>query len=559
MNRLATVRRCVAALLTLAGIAGAQDQARLEHRVDSLFAAQAQGLNPGVAVVVVRDGKVLLHKGYGYASLENRVPITPTTVFDVASVSKQFTGLAVAMLIQDGRIKLTDDIHKYIPELGDLGHTVTIDNLLHHTSGIRDWPGTLSVAGWRYDDVISFDQILHFAYGQRSTNFVPGAEYTYSNTGFNLLAETVQRVTGQPFRVWTDDHLFGPLGMTDSHFRDDHTRVIPNRASGYTRGPGGTYQAVANNLTALGSSSLFSTVDDLAKWVMNFDDAKVGGAAAMAMTRTRGVLNDGSAIPYAFGIVNGDYRGQPNVNHSGGWAGFSTFVLHFPKQRFGVVVLANAANINAGRAAYDLADMYLDSELAPRATVAQSGVTKGPAVSVAPATLDRYAGVYRLGPGAYTRVRRNGGTLESQATHEGAAPMTPRSDTTFWVDGYNAPMIFQRNGADGRVQLVYRGVRSPRLDESTAFSASQLVQFAGLYESDELQTRYRVEVKDGALVMRHPRHGTIALTWLWGNDFGGASSFMRSVEFQRDGAGKVTGFAVNVDERSRNIQFAKRE
>ena len=152
------------------------------------------------------------------------------------------------------------------------------------------------------DDVISFEQILTMAFHQRSLNFVPGAEYAYSNTGYNLLAEVVKRVTGQSFREWTDAHLFRPLGMVNTHFRDDHTVVIPNRAFGYARAADGRYASVTNNLTALGSSSLVSTVDDLAKWVMNFDDPKVGGGAAMARTRTRGVLNDGSTIPYAFGI-----------------------------------------------------------------------------------------------------------------------------------------------------------------------------------------------------------------------------------------------------------------
>src|SRR5687767_15772612 len=174
-------------------------------RVDSLFAEYTRGLRPGLAVAVVRDGRVVLAKGYGYANLEHRVPITPTTVFDVASVSKQFAGLAVAMLVTEGRVKLTDDIRKYLPELGDVGHPVTIDHLLHHTSGYRDWPGTLSLAGWRFDDVISFDQILRMAHNQRTLNFVPGAEYTYSNTGYNLLTEMVNRVSGKSFRQFTDE------------------------------------------------------------------------------------------------------------------------------------------------------------------------------------------------------------------------------------------------------------------------------------------------------------------------------------------------------------------
>jgi len=275
------------------------------RRVDALFARFNERPSPGLAVAVVRDGKLLLSTGYGLANLEDRVPITSSTVFDIASVSKQFAGLAVAMLVEQGKVRLTDDIRKYIPELPDMGQTITVDHLLHHTSGLRDWPGTLGVAGWRMDDVISFDQILTMAYHQTTLNFKPGDEYTYSNTGYNLLAEMVARVTGQSFRAWTDAHLFKPLGMTSSVFRDDHTLVIPHRARGYARQPDSTFRQTPNNLMALGSSSLFSTVDDLAKWVMNFDDPVVGGRNAMAMTRTRGMLNNGSRIPYAFGISHG--------------------------------------------------------------------------------------------------------------------------------------------------------------------------------------------------------------------------------------------------------------
>lgn len=544
------------ALLALGAPAAAQDAAARERRVDSLFAEHTRTASPGVAVAVVRDGAVLLRRGYGLASLEHRVPITPTTVFDVASVSKQFTGLAVAMLVEQGKIRLADDVHAYIPELGDLGHPITIDHLLHHTSGIRDWPGTLALAGWRFDDVIAFDQILAMAYRQRTLNFVPGAEYTYSNTGYNLLAEVVARVTGQSFRAWTDAHLFRPLGMADSHFRDDHTEVIRDRASGYARAPDGSYRSTPDNLVALGSSSLFSTVDDLARWVANFDDPTVGGRGPMTLARTRGVLNDGSAIPYAFGISHGEYRGAPTLSHSGGWASFSTFVLHFPRQRLGVVVLANSGSINAGRAAHALADVFLDAELEPRAPPAP-GAAAGASPAVARATLDRYAGLYRLGPGWYVRIRRDGDTLRARATREAEVAMTARADTAFWVEAYGAAMAFPR-GAEPPA-LVYRGRRAPKLAESPPLSAAQLAALTGDYWSDELQTGYRVEARDGGLVLRHHRHGTIPLTRLWGDDFGGAAWFTRSVEFQRDGAGRVVGFAVLVDERSRNVRFTRRE
>jgi CubicO group peptidase (beta-lactamase class C family) len=541
---------------SLAVSAAAPAQNAPDQRVDSLFAQYTRGLQPGLAVAVVRDGRVLLTRGYGYASLEHRVPITPSTVFDVASVSKQFTGLAMAMLVDEGRVKLTDDIRKYIPELAQTPQTVTIDHLLHHTSGYRDWPGSLALAGWRFDDVISWDQIRTFAYNQRTLNFVPGAEYTYSNTGYNLLAETVARVRGKSFRAWTDEALFRPLGMASSHFQDDHTEMVPNRAFGYARRPDGTYSSVTNELTALGSSSLFSTVEDLAKWVMNFDDPKVGGQAAMALTRTRGKLNDGSTIPYAFGIAHGEYRGLANVSHSGSWAQFATFVLHFPQQHFGVVVLANSGSINAGRAAFNVADVFLGNELTGPPP-GPNAIASAPTVDVEPAMLDRYAGLYRLGPGWYARVRRDGGTLKVQASREGEVPMNARSDTLFWVPSYNAPMAFQTPRGKP-VQLVYRGHTQPKLREYPTPAGAKLRDYVGDYVSDELATTYRVELTDSGLVMNSRRVGNIRLTPLWKDDFGGSMWFTRSVEFLRDSSGRVTGFSVYVDERSRDVRFVKR-
>src|ERR1043165_9688876 len=236
------------------GVEPAQDAPDTRaSRVDALFADLNRKPSPGLAIAVVRNGKVILRRGYGLANIEHRAPITPSTVFDLASLSKQFTGLAVAMLAVEGKIKLSDDIRKYIPELPDFGRPITIAHLAHHTSGLRDWASALSVAGWRPDDPITFKQILTMAYNQRSLNFEPGAEYLYSNTGYVLLAELVQRVTGRSFREWTDEHIFRPLGMTSTHVREDYNEVIPNRAYGYARAPDGAYRNTPDVIPAFGS------------------------------------------------------------------------------------------------------------------------------------------------------------------------------------------------------------------------------------------------------------------------------------------------------------------
>ena len=347
----------IASLGFVSSVADAQNG--LPARVDSIFAQFSTGLTPGAAVAVVRNGTVILSKGYGHADLEHKVPITGTSVFDVASVSKQFAGLAIAMLVEEGKVALTDDIRKHIPEMPDFGRTITVGHLVHHTSGLRDWPGTLALSGWRMDDVISFEQILTMAFHQRTLNFDPGAEYMYSNTGYNVLAELVRRVTGKSFHDWTDEHLFKPLGMARSHFRHDHTEIYPDRVLGYARVQDGTWRATSNNLMALGSSSLFTTAEDLAKWLANFDDATVGGSA-IARMRVTDTLNNGAANTYAFGLTVGDYRGHSIVSHSGSWASFSTFVLHFPVLKTGIVVLANTP-FNVSAAAHRVADIYLEA------------------------------------------------------------------------------------------------------------------------------------------------------------------------------------------------------
>ncbi|HUH12482.1 MAG TPA: serine hydrolase [Longimicrobiales bacterium] len=525
-------------------------------RVDSLFSHLDEGVSPGLAVAVVRDGEVVLREGFGLASLEHRVPITSSTVFDVASVSKQFTGLAVAMLVEQGRVDLDDDIRSWIPELPDFGPTITVRHLLHHTSGLRDWPGALSIAGWRYDDVISYEQILRMAYAQEDLNFEPGSEYTYSNTGYNLLAELVARVTGTSFREWTEANLFRPLGMTRTHFHDDHTEVIADRAFGYARARDGSYRRASNNLTALGSSSLYSTVDDLAKWLINFERATVGGPSALALTRTRGVLDGGDTIPYAFGISHGQYRGLPTLGHGGSWAQFSTYVVHFPEQRLGVVVLSNSGSNNAQRAASQVVDILLEDALGPPEAPAAADVAR---VEVSPALLEAYAGVYRLGPGWFVRIRRDGSALRARATREDEVAMTPRSERAFWVEAYGALISFERD-ADGPVtHLAYRGMRAPRVGEGEAPAPSPdvLAQLAGRYESGELDASYVVEVDEGGLLMRHRRHGTIRLEPAWGDEFVGSTGFIRAVTFRRDADGRVVGLLVNAGERNRDLWFMK--
>jgi CubicO group peptidase (beta-lactamase class C family) len=335
--------------------------------VDSIFAAMNGLDRPGAAVAVVHDGRIVLERGYGSAQLEYGVPITPATVFHVASVSKQFATFAVVLLARDGRLSLDDDIRTHLPELHDFGSTITVRHLIHHTSGIRDQWELLMMAGWRLDDVITRDHIMSMMRRQRELNFEPGSDHLYSNMGYSLLAEIVERVSGRPFGEFLDTRVFQPLGMGSTHVHDDHERIVPGRAYSYRPVQGGQgWSTSVLSYANQGATSLFTTAGDLARWIVNLETGQVGGADAIHQMRQRGVLTGGDTIPYAFALTRSQHRGRTTWGHSGGDAGFRSMVIHFPDERLGVVVLSNAANANPGRLALAVADVYL-GETAPLA------------------------------------------------------------------------------------------------------------------------------------------------------------------------------------------------
>jgi len=337
---------------------------RLEAKVDQLFAEWNKPNSPGAAIAVVKDDEIVYKHGYGAANLEYDIPITTTTIFDIASVSKQFAAFAIATLSYEEKLSLDDDIRIHLPDIPDFGNTITIRHLLHHTSGLRDWVQSLVIAGDLMDDVISFKHILKMVRHQKALNFEPGAAFLYSNTGYNLLAEIVETVTGDSFREWTDTHIFKPLDMTNSHFHDDHEMILKNRAYSYQAVENGGFKHAVNNTTALGSSSLYSTVEDLAKWILNFDDTRIGEQTVIEQMHQRGVLNDGEQINYAFGLNIGEYRGVKTVGHSGSWRGFRSHLVRFPDQKFGVVILCNLDTFNPLSLAEKVADLYLVDVLA---------------------------------------------------------------------------------------------------------------------------------------------------------------------------------------------------
>ncbi|MGB1839732.1 MAG: serine hydrolase domain-containing protein [Longimicrobiales bacterium] len=333
--------------------------------VDAVFADLDRDDAPGAAVGVLLDGEVVHRAGYGIANMDHGIPITPETVFDIASISKQFGAMAALLLEGEGRLDFDADAGVYVSELPDFGSTITPRHLVHHTSGIRDWPHSMMLGGVTYTDVISFEQILRMLYQQEELDFPPGSEYSYSNTGYNLLARIIEVQSGESFREYTDARIFDPLGMESTHFSDDYLEIVPGRAESYAPTDDGGYRRVVNQLTALASSSLNTSMDDFLVWMRNYETGAVGGADLLARMLERGVLNDGESLNYAYGLSVGDYRGLPTFGHGGSWAGYRTNFVRFPEQNLSVAVFCNVSNCDPAGRARRVAEVFLEAQMEP--------------------------------------------------------------------------------------------------------------------------------------------------------------------------------------------------
>ena len=300
-----------------------------DEKVDKMFTSWDSKKTPGAAVAVVRDGAIIYKKGFGMANLEYDIPISPSSIFHVASVSKQFTVFSILLLQSEGKVNLDDDIRKYIPEVPDFGQTITLRHLASHTSGLRDQWTLLALAGWRLDDVITKEHVLKLVSKQKDLNFAPGDKYMYCNTGFTLLAEVVSRVSGKSFAEFTKANIFSPLQMNHTLFYDDHEKIVKNRTYSYYFGGTGFKKSVLSYAN-VGATSLFTTVEDLSLWAENFSELTVGNSEIIRTMNTPAILNDGEESGAALGQFVSKYKGLHEISHDGADAGYRSYLGRFP-------------------------------------------------------------------------------------------------------------------------------------------------------------------------------------------------------------------------------------
>lgn len=514
--------------------------------IDALFRAWDRPDSPGCALGIYEDGESLYMRGYGCAHLEYGVPITPSTVFHVASLSKQFTAMAVGLLARSGRLSLDEDIRRYIPELPE-GPPLTIRHFLHHLSGLRDQWDLLRLAGWRPADLRTTGDILRLVTRQKAQNFAPGTRFQYINTGYTLLGIAIERVTGVSLREYTEEHLFKPLGMRHTAFQDDHQRILPGRAQAYSMRPQGGWKINVPPYETVGPTGLFSTIEDFLLWERNFLRPIVGDAAFIQLALAPGAFNDGRPVSYGFGIMLGEYRGLPIAEHSGGDAGYRAHYLRFPEQRLAVVVFANALEIHPTVLARQVADVLLEGRFQSAPEAAVDGGPSGP-------ELTSRVGLYRdQWSGITSKVKFCEGRLLLVPSTGGVYELLPAGPERFRFLNVDAECQFTSAGQ----MLVKYGAQPTGLCERVALEAcgtkAPVSDYAGTYQSDELGVRWVLNVSGEALVLKRERFPDARIEFT-SDDEGTTALGDFHLRFTRDGGGRVNGLSLCA-ERVWNVSF----
>ncbi|WP_348263533.1 serine hydrolase [Telmatobacter sp. DSM 110680] len=527
----------------------------LPAKVDALFQKMDSTVSPGCSLSVMKDGKIIYERGYGMADLDHNIANTPTTVFHVASMSKQITAASILLLAQQGKLSLDDPARKYIPELPDFGTPVTIRQLIHHTSGLRDQWDLLGLSGWRYSlDLITNDDVLYVISHQKELNFPPGTKHLYSNTGYTLLGEIVKRVSGKSLREFTTANIFEPLGMKSTHFRDDHAEIVKNIAYGYAPAKD-TFKLSVTNFDTVGATSLMTTVEDLALWDENFYNSRVGGPELVKQMLERGKLNSGEQLDYASGLVIGTYRGLNTVDHGGADAGYRSDLIRFPDQHFSSACLCNIATADPSDLNRKVAEIYLAKGMKPAAPV-PSNDEKG--IQLTPDQLKANIGIYLNQDDEVVRIFVKDNKLYAgQGSGDESYELKALAPNHFRLAVAPVDLTFDTPKPGAPAQLTIKS-EDGKPDVSTAVPAftpseSDLIEYAGAYSSDEIDPLYSLKIEEGKLVLHRLKADPDKLMPVTRDLF---ASSLGSIRFTRTPKGEIGGFLLTTG-RIHNLRFSK--
>lgn len=546
-----------------------RSQTDLEIRIDNIF-QEFSMKTPGVIISIVKKDSIIYSKGFGSAQLEYGIPINDKTVFHIASDSKRFTALAILLLEKQGLLSLSDDIRQYFPELHDFGHKITIRNLLHHTSGLRDQWQLLGMAGMLIEDVITQDHILSILFRQRELNFKPGEEFTYCNSGYTLLAEIVSKVSGQSFEEFTEQNIFRPLEMRNTHFHSDHKHIVPNRAYSYNKVDNNHFEKEVLNFSNVGATSLFTTVEDLQKWLIDVmsNHPQVADKKLTSIMQKKATLANGEQLIYGMGEMIFTYNDMKLVGHGGNDAGFNSFIGYFPDQEIGVIALSNLKNLSSGNLVLQAFDLFIDVNfLKPEIKEEnEQGISETkPKSFIAPTieVISMQTGIYETIWGNVI-IKEEDGELYFKNTGEESDFQLFKAETKtqYFNEEEQLVMKFSDLKNDQYYKLKITGPNNTKFSADRIFlvdySISELTEFVGTYVSKELDTRYEIVLNDSILIAKHNRHRDIELSLKSRDRFTGNKWFFNILKFVRNQEDEIVEVLISGGRgRAKNIRFDK--
>jgi CubicO group peptidase (beta-lactamase class C family) len=536
-----------------------------ERQVDSLFAKWNNDSTPGYAIGIIMDNKLIYSKGYGMANLEYHIPITPTSPFYIGSMSKQFTAACLLLLKEQGKIKLTDSIRKYLPELPDYKYPITIENLLHHTSGIREAYSLMLFRGddTRYENHFDNDDVLNLLSQQKDLNFLPDENYNYSSGGYILLAKIIERITGMSLRKYAEENIFKPLGMKNTFYNDNYAEVIHNRVESYRPVKDG-YERFNKNFNTYGDGGLITTVEDLAKWDNAFYEDKLGIKDFSKKMYQQGILKNGKVIDYAWAIQVRNYNGRKTLEHNGAMLGFSVDMVRFPNEKFTAIVMSNSFKDFPTYLAYKLSDIYLGLN-----NVKQESITNNNEVflKLKPNELAIYAGnFWNISKNYYNQIDFHNDTLFFDNTDGFKVPLLSIEKDSFLLSGTNMKLAFHMSEKHLFMNLYTPESNSvfetfEKFDPQVPLSFNEIKKYVGTYYCNELKTTYKFSIEGDIFFwqinyLKKRQLFPVNNNIVWNSKNMVWVGFAEII-FQSDNKRKITGLNIG-DSRVKGVSFLKK-
>ncbi|OJJ21877.1 hypothetical protein BKI52_13490 [marine bacterium AO1-C] len=530
--------------------------------VDQIFAQWNKPGVPGCGLGIIKNGKLVYARGYGMANLEYALPNTPTSVFRIGSTSKQFTAACIVLLAKQGKLKLTNTLNQFFPAFPAYAKKITVQHLLNHTSGIRDYLLLASLKGLESDSYYTDEDLMQWLVNQKELNFAPGDDYLYSNSGYWLLGQIVGKVAGMNMADFAKKEIFEPLGMANTHFHNDHNQIVKKRASGYMPRRKGGYRISMTTLNMIGDGGIFTTIEDIKKWDDAFYKHSTFDQEFWRLMTKQGVLNNGREIDYASGLMIDKYKGLKTVSHGGAFVGFRAELLRFPKQRFSVAIFTNRGDANPTGMAYQVADVLLKDQFEQQKTSSQgnsASATPKP-IKLSKKSLEKFDGHYWNDARSYSRkIYVKNDTLRYFRSAASESSLVPIGNNQFKMLVRGNVVVKFNQQKSGKYDMVFvvngREIASSYQYTPKTYSAKEIKKFAGNYYSDELDIYYQLKLRNDALQLFIDGKEQFATKPVMENFF--SNPRFGSLQFQLDNNGKVKSFRL-ASGRVKNLKFVRK-